>query len=179
MHTSGHPKLRRSLSLPYILLQANPLHILWQFQGNLPSSTIIAPGPPSEIAVATPMMLPVPIVAAKDVANAPNWLMSPDESESLVKDIFIAVKIFRCGNFSATVKNRWVPKRRIIVGHPHNASDSFAEKDTRSKERSEKHAIVLILGYLCEYNKINCQFISAKGKCTLKNTYIYFLPSCV
>jgi hypothetical protein len=138
-----------------------------------------APGPPNEIAVATPMILPVPIVAAKDVANAPNWLMSPDESESLVKDNFIAVKIFRCGNFSATVKNRWVPKRRIIVGHPHNASDSFAEKDTRSKERSEKHAIVLILGYLCEYNKINCQFISAKGKCTLKNTYIYFLPACV
>ncbi len=31
-----------------------------------------APGPPSATAVATPIILPVPIVAAKDVAKAPN-----------------------------------------------------------------------------------------------------------
>ena len=31
-----------------------------------------APGPPNAMAVATPMMLPVPMVAAKAVASAPN-----------------------------------------------------------------------------------------------------------
>ena len=53
-----------------------------------------APGPPRAIAVATPIILPVPIVAAKDVANAPNWLTSPVESGSFVTDSFIALKIF-------------------------------------------------------------------------------------
>ena len=36
-----------------------------------------APGPPNAIAVATPMMLPVPIVAARAVAKAPNCETSP------------------------------------------------------------------------------------------------------
>ena len=36
-----------------------------------------APGPPAAIAVATPTMLPVPMVAASAVVSAPNWLMSP------------------------------------------------------------------------------------------------------
>lgn len=54
-----------------------------------------APGPPSDIAVATPMMLPVPIVAANDVARAANWLTSPDVSLSLFTLSFIAVNILR------------------------------------------------------------------------------------
>src|SRR5213075_3114363 len=36
-----------------------------------------APGPPAAMAVATPTMFPVPMVAANAVVNAPNWLMSP------------------------------------------------------------------------------------------------------
>ena len=36
-----------------------------------------APGPPRATAVATPTILPVPMVAASAVAKAPNWLMSP------------------------------------------------------------------------------------------------------
>src|SRR5438477_11820658 len=36
-----------------------------------------APGPPAAMAVATPTMFPVPIVAANAVVNAPNWLTSP------------------------------------------------------------------------------------------------------
>ena len=41
-----------------------------------------APGPPSATAVATPMMLPVPMVAASAVANAPNCDTSPCDSLS-------------------------------------------------------------------------------------------------
>ena len=37
-----------------------------------------APGPPVPIAVATPTMLPVPIVAERAVQSAPNELTSPD-----------------------------------------------------------------------------------------------------
>jgi len=36
-----------------------------------------APGPPIEMAVATPTMLPVPTVAASAVVNAWNWETSP------------------------------------------------------------------------------------------------------
>ena len=53
-----------------------------------------APGPPRVMAVATPMMLPVPIVAAREVARAPNWLTSPDALSSFVKESFIALNIF-------------------------------------------------------------------------------------
>ena len=77
-----------------------------------------APGPPRLTAVATPMMLPVPIVAANDVANAPNWLTSPVASLSLFTDSRIAVKIFLCGNFSLNVRKICVPNNRIIIGHP-------------------------------------------------------------
>ena len=41
-----------------------------------------APGPPSATAVATPIMLPVPMVAASAVANAPNCDTSPCCDES-------------------------------------------------------------------------------------------------
>ena len=53
-----------------------------------------APGPPIETAVATPTMLPVPIVAARAVARAPNWLMSPAPESSLVTDSLIALKTY-------------------------------------------------------------------------------------
>lgn len=49
---------------------------------NTPVSHIhsTAPGPPSETAVATPTMLPVPMVAASAVVSAPKWLTSPSPS---------------------------------------------------------------------------------------------------
>lgn len=37
----------------------------------------IAPGPPRVMAVATPAMLPIPIVAAMEVIRAPKWETSP------------------------------------------------------------------------------------------------------
>ncbi len=78
-----------------------------------------APGPPKLTAVATPMMLPVPMVAANEVANAPNWLTSPVASLSFFTDSLMAVQILRCGNLSRMVRKMWVPSNKIIMGHPH------------------------------------------------------------
>ena len=78
-----------------------------------------APGPPKATAVATPMILPVPMVAASDVANAPNWLTSPLAFLSLLKDSFIAFNKYSCGNLNFIVKNKCVPSSMIIIGHPH------------------------------------------------------------
>ena len=92
-----------------------------------------APGPPRDTAVATPMMFPVPIVAAREVASAPNWLTSPLASGSFLNDILIAVKIFLCGNLRTMVRNRWVPNRSTIVGHPHSAAEICSTKPLREK----------------------------------------------
>ena len=54
-----------------------------------------APGPPRAMAVPTPMMLPVPMVEARAVVRAANWLMSPWESGSRVTERRIPVKVFR------------------------------------------------------------------------------------
>lgn len=65
-----------------------------------------APGPPRATAVATPIMFPVPIVAAKAVARAPNCDTSPSACSSFLTESFMAVNILRCGNFSLTVRKR-------------------------------------------------------------------------
>src|SRR3989338_6556395 len=49
-----------------------------------------APGRPEAIAVATPTIFPVPIVAARAVVNAPNWLTSPSPSFPRPREILIA-----------------------------------------------------------------------------------------
>ena len=45
-----------------------------------------APGPPAATAVATPTMLPVPMVAASAVVSAPKWLTSPSPSAPRSKE---------------------------------------------------------------------------------------------
>ncbi len=42
----------------------------------------IAPGPPTVIAMATPEMFPMPIVAARALTSAWKWVMSPGSSGS-------------------------------------------------------------------------------------------------
>ena len=54
-----------------------------------------APGPPNATAVATPMMFPVPIVAARAVASAPNCDTSPFCDLSRCTDRRMAVNILR------------------------------------------------------------------------------------
>ena len=63
-----------------------------------------APGPPKATAVATPMILPVPMVAARAVANDLNCDTSPLAFGSRFTEMRIAVKIFRCGNLRIMVR---------------------------------------------------------------------------
>ena len=79
-----------------------------------------APGPPKAMAVDTPMILPVPIVAASAVASEANCDTSPSPSGSFFTDNLMAVNIHRCGNRKRMVRKIWVPRSRIIMGHPHN-----------------------------------------------------------
>ncbi len=59
---------------------------------NTPVSHIhsTAPGPPAATAVATPTMLPAPIVAASAVVSAPNCVISPSPSFSRDRDSLMA-----------------------------------------------------------------------------------------
>ena len=91
----------------------------------MPSTPVIqhhstAPGPPKATAVATPTMLPVPMVAASDVAKAPNWLTSPSAPSSRVKERRMPFRIWRCGKRNRTVRYRCVPSSSTIIGQPHS-----------------------------------------------------------
>ena len=78
-----------------------------------------APGPPARMAVATPTMEPVPMVAASAVASAPMWLMSPLPSGSEVSESLMAWGSLRWMKPVFTVKNRCEPKRSAIMAGPH------------------------------------------------------------
>ena len=65
---------------------------------NTPVSQVhrTAPGPPRAIAVPTPIILPVPMVAARAVVNAPNCDTSPSASGSFATDNLIPLDmVFR------------------------------------------------------------------------------------
>ena len=95
---------------------------------NTPVSHIhnTAPGPPAATAVATPTMLPVPIVAASAVVSAPNWLISPSPSFSRENDSLMACGRYVWMNFSLKVRNRCVPKSKIRSGGPQTKSLAWA-----------------------------------------------------
>ena len=120
----GPPSIRPSLVLTLYLTARRPS----EYFVAMPKKPVIqhhstAPGPPSATAVATPTILPVPRVAARAVASAPNCETSPLEPLSFVNDRRNAVPIFNCGKRRRTVKNKCVPSRSIIIGHPHTADD--------------------------------------------------------
>ena len=80
----------------------------------------MAPGPPKNRPVATPTMLPVPIVAARAVVSAPNCETSPSDSVSCaVNDSLMAVPSFRWMNLVRMVMNRCVPRSKTIIAQPH------------------------------------------------------------
>ena len=87
-----------------------------------------APGPPRLTAVATPTMLPVPIVAASAVVRAANGLTSPSAPFSAVTDRRMAVSRCRCMNAVRMVRKMWVPKSRMRSGGPQtNASAALIQ----------------------------------------------------
>ena len=77
-----------------------------------------APGPPAKMAVPTPTMLPVPMVADSAVVRAPNWLMSPGASGSLVTDSLMAVGSLRWMKPVRKVRNRCDPRSSTSIGGP-------------------------------------------------------------
>lgn len=73
-------------------------------------------------ALLTPMKrpLPTPMVEARAVVRAWNWLTSPGESGSFVTDSLMPVRVLRWMNPVRNVINRWVPSSRTILGtHPY------------------------------------------------------------
>ena len=115
----GPPSIRPRLVFTRYFTASKPSAYLVEIP-NTPVSQhqSTAPGPPRAMAVATPMMLPVPMVAARAVARAPNWDTSPVASLSFFTDSAIALNIFRCGKRRRMVRKMWVPNKRIIIGHP-------------------------------------------------------------
>ena len=91
-----------------------------------------APGPPSAMAVATPTMLPVPIVAARAVARAPNCDTSPVALRSRFTERRMAVNILRCGTRRRKVRKRCVPNSNTIMGQPHNNAEADCRKLSRA-----------------------------------------------
>ena len=87
-----------------------------------------APGPPNATAVATPMMFPVPIVAAREVASAPNCDTSPFCDLSRWTEIRMAVSNLRCGKRRRMVRKMWVPSSSTIIGQPQRYELSVAKK---------------------------------------------------
>ena len=77
-----------------------------------------APGPPAMMAVPTPTMLPVPMVADSAVHKAPNWLMSPGASGSFVTDSLMAVGSLRWMKPVRKVRKMCDPSSSTSIGGP-------------------------------------------------------------
>ena len=89
-----------------------------------------APGPPETIAVATPTIFPVPIVAARAVVSAENGETSPSPllfvRASLLRVLFSAYPRFlHVRNLVRIVRNIPVPTSRINITGPQTKSSIF------------------------------------------------------
>ncbi len=128
------PSMRPSLSFTRYLTAAK----VSEYFVAMPNTPVIhiqntAPGPPAKMAVATPTMFPVPMVADNAVHSAPNWLMSPGASGSLVTDSLMAVGILRWMKPVRIVRNTWDPNSNTSIGTPQtNASIELMTSTTAS-----------------------------------------------
>ena len=89
-----------------------------------------APGPPETIAVATPTIFPVPIVAASAVVSAENGETSPSPRlfvrASLLRVLFNAYpKFLHVKNRVRKVRKIPVPTRRTSITGPQTKSSTF------------------------------------------------------
>ena len=89
-----------------------------------------APGPPETIAVATPTIFPVPIVAARAVVSAENGETSPSPllfvRASLLRVLFSAYPRFlHVRNLVRIVRNIPVPTSKINITGPQTKSSIF------------------------------------------------------
>ena len=112
-----------------------------------------APGPPRKMAVPTPTMLPVPMVDARAVVRAWNWLTSPGASGSRVMDSLMPVQVLRWMTPVRTVMNTWVPKSRTIMGRPQMKSSSQLMKLMMISTRSPLFSLVY---WFCSSHFFSC-----------------------
>ena len=77
-----------------------------------------APGPPAIMAVATPTIEPVPMVAASAVESAPKFEMSPSAPLSLTHDSLIACGSRRWIKPRRNVRKMCEPKSKAIIAGP-------------------------------------------------------------
>ena len=89
-----------------------------------------APGPPDTIAVATPTILPVPMVAESAVQSAAKLDTSPLPSFSSDENIYLIARgnLFICNPLSLIDKNNPVAKIKIISGKPQTKSSTIFKK---------------------------------------------------
>ena len=88
-----------------------------------------APGPPAPIAVATPTIFPVPIVAESAVQSAPNEVTSPSPSSSFFTIHFRASGSLRTCSTPIRMVRRIPPAMiKIISGGPQTKSSTFVKK---------------------------------------------------
>ena len=89
-----------------------------------------APGPPETIAVATPTIFPVPIVAESAVQSAAKLDTSPFPSSSSDENIYLIARgnLIICNPLSLTVKNTPVAKIKMISGNPQTKLSTFPKK---------------------------------------------------
>ena len=121
----------RSLTSLYLIanihsenLEDNPKQAEIHIQTN-------APAPPETIAVATPTIFPVPIVAAKAVVNAENGDTSPSPLlfvlDSLLNVFLIAQgRFLQVKKLQRIVKRIPVPTRRTSITGPHTKASTSA-----------------------------------------------------
>src|SRR5690606_537836 len=85
-----------------------------------------APGPPRKMAVATPAILPVPTVAARQVISAWKGLISPSAPGSFLRPCHIRRKprgMVRQGmNLRLIIRNSPVPRISTRIGGPHTSA---------------------------------------------------------
>ena len=122
------------------------------------------------MAVATSMMLPVSLVAAKAVASAPNWVSSAVAVLSFLLDDLIAWNILRCGKCRQIIRKIWVKKKKIIkkkkkkkkINNKLKKKTPVYEIYYRLKNNLKKRPVCIICGKPVKYTSDHYAKFSSK-----------------
>ena len=125
-----------------------------------------APGPPVPMAVATPTMLPVPIVAESAVQSAPNWLTSPftPGSTSWWNMYWNArLRLKRWMKRRMHVRRRPVTRMAAMSGTPHTQPSTISTKFVKDTSQSLVASTVFATAPVCAASGVVSTTFSAVG----------------
>ena len=125
-----------------------------------------APGPPVPMAVATPTMLPVPIVAESAVQSAPNWLTSPftPGSTSWWNMYWNArLRLKRWMKRRMHVRRRPVTRMEAMSGTPHTQPSTMSTKPVKDASQSLVASTVFATAPVCAASGVVSTTFSAVG----------------